>query len=585
MLPFNKNVPLIVDGTPVSAGTVNPSIAALTNQTASIRDFIDLTALGAAIAVREAVLEPEAQVGFAVHLADDGVYRRGLAATAFDAGGVTTGVARSGFVAGIVYEKTGPTSGVVVIGGRVEISAADLAAASVTGVPATGPLYVSGISSLPGRLQVTKPPIGIHVAVCSGPTATGRYVLHVQPSPRQALEDHIHFKFNLVMMNSFNVNTAGWINVAQTSLFNSTFSGMNIPVGAVAGYIITADPALNAAWPPIPITGVYLDRNGTGVRLDGTAGQRIAVINESGIWWMASGQLPYGQAPINPGGGSPTFPDRLDFWLSRPSFMTSDLVVNSLEAANSSVTVTRTNGSVGKSGALRIQANIGADAVPASNGHIAIKYSGTGLIGPALLTGVVLEGIRVNGGGAQLSGGTPVNEPSGGPSGFIGGRVVLEIPSGAGLRAGPVEFVSLNSVDSSTESGVPVLRYRVGVAASIRGRIVVPPFTVQQSVRVEIWVLAKAAGTLPSLPFKYRIVSKPPNTTAPLTFPLTDITGTSISLALAGPLSVNQYVRAASQIVVANGGDVINFELSRNSSDGFGGDLSIIAMNWTSLDV
>jgi hypothetical protein len=558
----------------------NRPVDPLRRRTDALEDRVLDADLGSALFDYQAPVETDALVGYAVYLDDTLLYRKAIARTAIDITGTEVGADRSAYVAGSVYKKYGGTVADIACAGKITIAAADLAAACVDGVVHTGALYASGTPGKPGRLTPQQPPLGVLVCIAAGPDAAGNYALMLCPTSRDFLTSHVHYKASLAMVHSTDVGTAGWVTIGSTP-GNTLFANMTVPAGAAYGYNIVADTVLSKVWPPIPATAAYLERNGTGVRMDGTTSHETAIVNADGIWWMSGGvnDQPYGKADINPGSGCITYPDRIDVWFSRLKFRTSDSLVTSLVAADGTMEVVRTDGSPGSTGNLKARCKVALTDSDGTTGFEVVKTF-NGLIAQR---GVALEGIKAGSGRLTLSGGTPVDEvPEADPSGYLGGRIIVDVPASAAGIEGDFDTVDLDGVDVGVDSGVQKFTFRSGIAGRIRGRMRIPVTAIGTvNVALELLVQAGANGTLPDLPLSYRHIVSPANETAfTTTLPSSDTALSNVPLSGFGAVLAGNCGKKTTDHAAGAAEDEILFSLSRSASDGYAGDVSIVSIKW-----
>jgi hypothetical protein len=202
--------------------------------------------------------------------------------------------------------------------------------------------------------------------------------------------------------------------------------------------------------------------------------------------------------------------------------------------------------------------------------------------------GVVLEGITCSDNSLILTGGTAVNEAEGDPvSGFMGGRIDIKLANPADPLEGGMEAISFDGVDVVDNSGVMTYTFPVGRVSSLRGVIRVPVRGVLVGgmlLSLELWALARASGTLPTLTLGVRRVPRPSADCTKLTLPGSDSALGGMDLGSCGSVTANQYLRKTSDQLAVGPGDLVYVAITRSSGDGYNGDLGLLHLGWK-LDV
>lgn len=292
---WSFNIKHVNPGEPVEAGVVGRPDRALADRTAYLKDRLDAAEAGKAIIDLGAVIASNVLPGHAVYWnADRQQYELALAAFTTDPDTGAFVLTPAAQCVGICYQKTGETRGDVALHGLVRFS--DLAA-SIGQQVEPGKYFLSAAS--PGKLSRQKPPITAPVCYVLGRRdncSTDVYVL-VCPQIKDSLDEHVHFRVDLVTSAAGNPTTQG--GRAVISAPNATLRGWlpadhvsfgnKAPSGAKFGYNIPAHAAVSNLWPPVPIQSVTLLRDrGEGVGATelhvGPAG--TAVVDINGIWWL-----------------------------------------------------------------------------------------------------------------------------------------------------------------------------------------------------------------------------------------------------------------------------------------------------------
>jgi hypothetical protein len=187
----NKTHP-VKDGEQVKATITNRPSSELQQRTQHLKDRLDSLQAGEAIVTYNASLDTSVLVGHAVYWDVTTLsYKPALAKVEFNnlLGGYV--IAQSSYVVGICVNKTTNTVGDIIITGilRSFDFTNGIGSAGDT-VASAGAYYLS--SSQPGKYTLQKPAVGIYVCFLRGDG-----VAHVNPTPREVLENHIHYVFDL----------------------------------------------------------------------------------------------------------------------------------------------------------------------------------------------------------------------------------------------------------------------------------------------------------------------------------------------------------------------------------------------------
>ncbi len=603
-LPPWDQVNTLTDGEHVNANTTNRAITQLVRRTDYLKEVLESIDSSEALYHRDAPIRSGIAPGTIVYWdADAQQYSEALAAVTSELSGGIMVVANSSYVAGMVMDIAG-TRGTVLINGILEnfdfTSVVD-SAYIVGGQIIPGQYFLS--SGTAGQLTRQRPPVGVYVATIYNNTTA-----RVNPLPKDILDSHIHYKFSLSTEPIGEINCAevgdrvtitpaedlegqrGWL-PADHEVF-----GGAAPAGAAYGYYLDGHPELYQAFPPVPLTSVYLEQNGIAVELGEPDGR--AIIDLNGIWWMDDcyGYTPWhpefeceeeptptpsatpspsasGEEPCPdpmfwflPGHGSGPDSMNLNLWFTKMVFKTGDSIVTSLSSPEGSpIIITNLNGGPASVGNLLVDFDLESTSIEDAAGSIVVK----GFDGWNVIKGPVVERI-VAGGNIDIT-----SEQ---------GTVEINAfdPTSA-QRQGGVELVGLSNVREQNYQGVYYLGFPSGMASSIRGKIALPPSGLPSSpiMRINFQILGRVAGTLPALTFTYRRVPAAAlNTAAAL--PTADTTGTSVNLATAGAIAANTYFGAQSMIIPGvQNGDIIFFSLGRSSTGGYSGEVGLLRVNYT----
>ena len=596
----------IVDGTPVSAGITNQPVDALATRTEYLKEVVDSAFIGTALISHNQPLDSTTAVGMAVYLDGNGVWQPALAAVAYDTNGIPVGLAQEALCTGLVLSKDTATLGNIVLHGEVTFDSSLLSVVA-GGVVSAGLYYLSALA--PGFLTNSRPAVGVLCASISGQDAAGDYVVFVMPSPRNVLDDHIHYKVSIAALPAGTPNTppsdislGTWDSNAQAydlvspstpgfvhtitapnssvegwlPVSSSAFTGMVIPAGAVFGYNIQQDAALRSVWPPVPPGNVYIEVNGRG------ASPELVQVNEFGIWWMANG---LGKAPwavdytgtsssSSSSSGSPlNFAKRIDVWFTKMVFKTASNMVTSLAPADATVSVTcANNGLPATTGALKIGVNLQFSSSSDDLSYTSLKdFNPTNL---AFTHGHTVSQVRSISPSITVSGAVGPDT-----NGYCQGPITLQFVDQTIDREGVVQLVALDNVIEQDVNNILYLDFPADRTSSIRGKISIGRADVVNygTVNIYFWFLGLTTGTLPAFTFSYRVLPLPAGGSIDLSS-LTESTPISLTLPA---IITNNYVEVSTAIPEVGPASTIYFTLQRSAPDAYLGDVGLLQTRYT----
>ena len=621
----------IADGEQVRAAVTNrPTLEAFQREQ-HLKDRLDSLQAGQALYLFDVALDPLVQVGQAVYWsAADLEYKQALAKVAFNAtlGGYV--IAESSYVVGICIAKYTASMGDLLIVGYASGVNFTQAIGAAGNLPAdAGAYYLS--ASQPGHYSKQKPPVGIYVAYLRGDGSA-----HVNPTPREVLENHIHYCYDLFAQPagilhctdsdriyqffSSDPGLPGWLPASDP-----VFGGM-APAGAKFGYNLTMHPELDRVWPPIPVDNVYLEQDGVGVPKNRYS------IDVNGIWWYddcyakgpwpivsggpcvpsssslssssssslsSSSSSPSGSSSSSPSGSSSSAPSGLcdsGPWLEQLGFVRADpttktlrlcftkmvyktnqTVVTSLRSApGSPIKVLGCDELTAKTtGDLCLALDLALNVTENEPGYKVLKD----INGVTFKRGPVVDGLKA---GANI-----VLTPTAGKSEVDGAVVrgemtVSALLPGSDQQEGQLALIALDGVREDSTSDIFFLSFPVGKATSFRGRIEIPRELVIASPILDLWfwVLARTPGTLPALPLSYRRLPRPDPACTGVALPTSDVSLTDLDPSACGALAGNSYVEVVSESFVVAAGDEVLFTLGRLASDGYLGDVGVVRMGF-----
>ena len=606
--PWEPVLNPIANGENVDANVTNREPGQLAQRTQYLKDVLDSIAAGEALYARDVALETATKVGHAVYWdAATLEYKRALAAVTFSqvAGGFV--VSDSSYIAGIVVNKATADRGDILLSGRIRDFDFTNAIGSSGATPAeAGPYFLS--ANEPGEYTKQQPPCGIYVGFLQGDSDA-----IITPTPRDVLEQHVHYAFDLVASPAGTVecplrgtpyafidvdpNLPGWLPANDPS-----FLGL-APPGAEFGYNLAQHPELARLWPPLPVVNAYLEMDGIGVS------PHQFLIDNTTIWWFTNcyGKAPWPTEPRPcdlsssslsslPSSSSssssgfecdsgPTlesagyvynnpFKRRLKLYFTKMVFKTNNTVVTSLKALpGSPIIVTSCDGKTPAStGDLCLDVDLALSVTPNAPGYKVLKT----VSGHTFTQGPVVEGIKA---GTDI-----VIVPTPGESeidvdGYVKGKMTLNaLLPGSSLQEGQVSLVSLSGALEDQLNGVFFLTLPATKSTSITGRIILPTSgpVVNPQMQLFFWLLGRANGTLPPLQLSYKRLSRPNGcTNVPLpssNTALTDLTGCTIS--------ANNYVEESSDLFAVANGDEIIFTLTRPAPDAYAGNVGILKIGY-----
>lgn len=545
---------LVQNGEAVAAATPNRPIMQLGERTEYLKALVDVLSAGGSIMDMDAPMAPDVQEGQAVYWnATTLQYDRALAALAYDGAGNYGGNADSAYALGICGAKTTATNGVVIFAGTAD--GVDFTYGLETGETlGAGPYFLSATE--PGRMTQNRPVVGVYVMFG---TTGGSAV--IAPSTREILEDHTHYRYELLYGNDVST-TAGWSNV-----FDSTLA----PSGARYRYTIEADARPYAMFPFQPASSTYFE-------IDGIGGNDKVTIDNNGIWWTTADR-------------EPNEYNTMTIYYAKPTTGDVTTLVRSLQAASDSplLRVTDCNGAAATKGDLYVHLDLlEAASGNATSGYIVMKSLDSD---GKILRGPVVESITSASPEISVS----IDSENG---------EVLEDGSKVGKLT-----LTYNSPDTVTREIVPTLTELYGALQSDYNNIpyVALPsrsFDTALSLQYDVsftgltgtfastfnaWIYSSSAGALSSTAIQvdYTIIRAAVSTEA---YALTDVTkvltGTGYLTMLPNfTMNANGYRKATFSIsgVSVQPGDRVAVKLTRKDAGSYAGEIGILR-SWLSIE-
>lgn len=597
IVPWISRTNPIQDGEQVDALVTNRLPRQLQQRTDYLKQRLDQSDAGAALIARGVAVNSSVGIGQAVYWNSvDQEYQLALAKVEFTAMLNGYVLSPSSYCVGICTTKYSTTRADIGLFGLVGCLDVTLGAGVNGKHPDdAGAYYLS--SRTPGAFVKQKPPVSVFVCVLRGDGS-----VHINPTPRDLLESHIHYAFDLFAEPAGHLDTPhpaapytfmshdvllpGWLPV---SAFDSTI----VPAGAKFGYNLAAHLELSHVWPPTPADSSYLEQDGVGV----PRVRYLADIN--GLWWFddcySKGPWPIEPRPVGAGLSSehssssytvgidgclhqPVLEDqgyvrhdpyhaRQRVYFTKMVFKTADAMVTSLRpAAGSPIQILNCAGVPALTGDLYLDLVLGSNIIENDDSGLALK----GVTNLQFTRGRVVTAL-VPGSNVTLSGGTLVD-------GARNGIVTINATSDAVL-SGDADLVALNGVQEQSLNNVFFLAFPQSRNTSMRLRINMPlaGVPVGATLVMYFWLLAKVSGTLPVLQNSYRVL--PVGSATPVAIPSTDTGLADIPAVVVG--TAGDYVeRVALPISVVNG-NIIFFTLQRTGEvDTYPGDVGVVRIGY-----
>jgi hypothetical protein len=573
--PYQPQVPYVQDGEPVNAATTNRPTRVVAGNAQYVADRLDGSAIGEASIAYNVTITPALQLGQPVGFDPNArAFVPALAEVANDPLlGVLAPSPRSQCV-GILINKTSPTLGDLLIGGRYKV-------APFGADPLPGVYYLS--SSTPGVLTRQKPPIAAPVLFYDG------NFVYFSPTLRDFAEAHTHYAFDLHcaaagtdttpgghhVITSPNAALAGWLPANHAS-----FGGL-APPGAAFGYNLTADTALSAIWPPVPISSLALwwDK-GDGAALGGqllpggsdpTNISGLWYADQTTLWWLSScvGDVPWPSSPLPHATSPSTCPRvtamRLVASFTEMLFATDKSAVTSLTSAEGSpITIVGCSGAPASTGCLELNLDLAllVDDTPTA-GATVLK----GLTGSTFTSGPVVE--------ALVAGANVTLTPTVGTGAHAQGTVTIDVATDLAGREISPEVVRLGEAKERSNGSVMYLGFPAARASSIRMRFNIPSVGLASdaTVAIRLLLLGTATGTLPGTTMGYMRLPRPA-TNAAVSIPGSDspvVINTNVAI------TSGQYIEKQSAPIAVAPGDTLFVTFTRDGgADGYAGELGVI---------
>ena len=580
-MKWTQAIRRIQNGMSVNAEIVRMPAADLESRTDYLKEVLEAFQAGHALTHQDAPLTAATFVGAAVYWSDaDDAYAPALADYSISTGGVVTPAATSRAL-GIVIEKTSSSTGTVCFMGYIE----DVDITVATGInPVAGVYYLSAITA--GGLTAIAPPLTVPIVDLSSETQ-----FWVNSTPKGNPHEHQHYSFELdpwpagVLDDPAEGDPYTYLEAWDTepgwlAADHANFAAMDVPDGAEFGYNLAYDLDLAAVWPPAPTETARLYMDGVLQR------PAQVVINDDGIWWMTNcpGGSPFDTGSSETCGSStigcpPDWCDKhLQLVFTHILGLTADAFVTSLQGI-SPVEVVSSNS---LAAAIRGQLQVQLAAYTSASFVTGAALPSTAVVGLTRTTmtdGPLASGVRGVGRISVTGTGTAVVASD--DKTYQTGGIEVTVANTDDAREGAVDVVALDDAGESDYLGNLYYRMSAGIDSSLRGRVQVPLNFLPTSPQMTLifWVLGISAGTLPPLSLSYR--RQPYSTTAEQTLAVVDVALTDILNG--GPITTTagyRYIAVESDAFTVAAGDIVLFELARDSGDAYVSDIGILNMRW-----
>lgn len=618
-----QNLRHVVSGEPVASEAVNRTDRALAERDEYLKQRLDTAALGQAIFDLSARIAPDVEEGMPVFWnATDQRYEKALAAVESDENLGTLVIQASADCLGLCYKKNSATTADIVTKGLVQLPGLSNA---VDGSVEAGRYYLS--SEEAGKLVKQRPPVTVSICYVLGPKdncSDSPWVL-VSPQVRDFLEDHIHYRFELVSRpagvhdpleaasNEFHEITEpdaelqGWL-PADHEIFND-----KAPAGAKFGYNLSQHPGLAAVWPPMPLQAVAMLRdkgiNDVGATELPIGSGGLVVCDANGIWWMTDcyDQVPWPTDLDTTGvseSSSESISEEIDtdcphvermrviVVFLRMVFGNDRSVVTSLKPAEGSpITVTNCDGLPGTTGDLQLGIDLDMTIVPPLvDGSLVFKELGESL---QFKQGRVIEGVVVTDESNPItvigSHTRPVDPEDEAAGTIHQGLISITFNDELVEREISPQITRLNDAVERVYKDILYLGFPIGQVSSIRSRFVVPSTGLATPLVMKIRTQLFGRGSqvvptlLPEMTMTYRIIPRPatPDDTKPeiligATFPVADTAPVGFYDAEVAVLP-DTPIEVESDTFAINAGDTVLVTLQRDV-DAYAGEVGLLRM-------
>lgn len=574
--PYDPIIKKIIDGWPVDAAHTNLPIEGLERRTQYLKEFLELVRAGEALIMTDVTLEETTTwLGSPVYWNSGNSRYEGAKASFNFSAGVDYGIPNAeALVRGIVINKISGTRGDVILCGIWRD--ADLTA--VLASPAVGTIYLSPSEN--GKITQSNVPGRIPIGYYDGTN------VFVDKAELNSVNDHVHFRFELVTdPASSNSGAAklsltggkytivapdtseqGWLPASDPS-----FGGL-APSGAKFGYNLAQHPELQEIWPPAPVTAASIELTNGAPPEASIVPEGVIEIDENGLWWMddCQTQCPW-ESPYPDPAPDPnlcTHERKMVLWFTKFSHLTAQSMVQSLTTCDASPVQIEVRkcltGEAGTTGqlCLYLDSVINYDPTAPADPAVAIKE----IVGADYRVGPVASSVRSVSPRLQVSG-VDIG-------GKYAGDITLTLDEVSGSITDVPELVALDNSRQEIIQDCSYLEFPASYDSSAIYKIALPPALNEVNIKLVVWMLATSVdANVPSLDVAYRVFQTPSGVVS-LSSTLNTLAG-GLSWPFGTVSVANQYTKVESAEIVADGGDIILFKVSRTTG-GYAGNVGLL---------
>lgn len=616
-----QNIKHVAPGEPVKAGVVARPDRVLADRTEYLRQRLDAAALGRAIFDSEAVIASDVLPGQPVYWNETTQqYEKALAAVTTDPETGALLIQPSGDVVGVCYKKKSAQVGDIVLYGAIQLPEITNA---INGPVVPGRYYLS--SQEAGKITMQRPAATVAVCFVQGikdNCADDPWII-VAPQVRDFLEEHVHYRFELVarpagehdpaaaadtgthVIENADADLEGWLPAAHPIFRRDpTDPATNYaPAGAKFGYNFSQHAALQRVWPPLPLSAVamlwdkgYDQVGATEIPLTGE--NPLCIVDANGIWWTRDcyGEVPWPadldtdgliEVSETPNSECPRVEAmRVIIAYIRLLYGNDRGYVTSLQPGpGSPITVTNCDGVPARTGDLELGLDLEylVDPVEALGGQ-AFKELVEGF---KLRKGWVTEGMIVGYGPIVLDGSrernltaaekTALGLPGTSTVKLQQGIVKVSYDDQLVEREISPQIIRLADTVERLYQDIPYLGFPKLQDSLLRVRLNVPAANLGASLEMKIRVqlFGRTTGALPALTMTRRNISRPavggtllPAADTPLTFTVPG-----------GSLAADTVIEVESAPFVVAEGDTVLITLAREgTTDAYAADVGMLRM-------
>lgn len=539
--PWVTLLDLIRNGEGVSAEVTNRPLIELGQRTEHLKALLDMLSLGRATFDIDKPMSVDVVEGYAVYWDNTKQeYAPALAALSYNAEGLYGGNADSAYVVGVCAGKSSPTRGTVLFSGSSE----DIDFSSAIeggGTLGAGPYFLSAVE--PGRMTRVRPAVGIYVMFGQGTEGA-----IIAPSPREVLEDHIHYRIPL----KYGSTIDGSGGIGWTASFDVSLA----PTGARYRYVVESDAALYSLFPMYPPSSVYFELEGIG------ANEKV-VIDLNGIWWV--------DVDHNP--------DEYNYqvlYYARSTQCTSNLLVRTIQpwTMDSPLKVVNIRGETANAGDVYLQLNLQFEQQDENTqGWLAFKELTTG---QQFKRGPIVQRVR----SASPEIGITINGSNGytWSDGYLSGDLVLTYnsPTNTARSLDPT-LTELYGARQEDYNGIPYIGLpSQNFLSGVSFRLDVPTIGLSGTFNMTFnaWIYSSVAGTFPmgGLSVTFTIIRAVTAAASKLLSSPTNVitvTGKALSMTPNNTMTANGYRLALCSDLDSNviqPGDQVHVRITRNDA-------------------